>query len=131
MQQAILPKSKLEDLENNCNAILEDRDVKFIGVINKLGNLITGGFRKDLVPIGTEDKRKMMYMQLKLDLNMRNEYDDLYGPVQYVTSKRRDAEKISIPIGNYMVLLITKIDFKDSKIKKTISSFEPILGLKL
>ena len=131
MQQTILPKSKLEDLENHCNATLEDSDVKFIGVINTLGNLIAGGFRKDLVPIGTEDKRKMMYMQLKLDLNMRKEYDDLYGPVQYVTSKRKDAEKISIPIGNYMVLLITKIDFEDSKIKKIISAFEPILDLKL
>ena len=59
---------------------------------------------------------------------MRKDYDDLYGPVQYVMSKRRDAEKISIPIGNYMVLVITNIGFKDSKINKIISVFEPILG---
>ena len=130
MQQSILSKSKIEDLENYCDEILADNNVKFIGVINTLGNLIAGGFRKDVVPIGTEGKRRMMYMQLKLDLNMRNEYDDLFGPVRYVTSKRKDAEKISIPIGNYMILVITNIDFEDSKINKIISIFEPILGLK-
>ncbi len=127
MQQTILTKSKLEVLENCCNGILEQKGVKFIGVINALGNLIAGGFRKEIEPVGTIDKRKMMYMQLKLDLNMRNEYDDLFGPVRYVSSKRRDAEKISIPIGNYMVLLITEINFEDEKINKIIPVFEPIL----
>jgi len=128
MSHTILPKSKLENLEKSCNEILEQKDVKFIGVINPLGNLIAGGFRKDIEPIGSNEKRKMMYMQLKLDLNMRNEYDDLYGPVRYVASKRSYAQKISIPIGNYMVLLITDWSFGDSEINRIISIFEPILG---
>lgn len=127
MAYTILPKSKLEILENYCSEIFEQKEVKFIGVINPLGNLIAGGFRKDVEPIGSNEKRKMMYMQLKLDLNMRNEYDDLYGPVLYVASKRKDAEKISIPIGNYMILLITEMDFEDAKINKIRSVFEPIL----
>jgi len=126
----ILPKSVIEELENNCDKILKDKDVKFFGVVNNLGNLVAGRFQDRIKPIGTNNTRKMMYMQLKLDLNMRKDYDDLYGPVQYVISKRRDAEKISIPIGNYMVLVITKIGFKESKINKIISVFEPILGKK-
>jgi len=126
----ILPKSVIEELENNCDKILKDKDVKFFGVVNNLGNLVAGRFQDRIKPIGTNNTRKMMYMQLKLDLNMRKDYDDLYGAVQYVISKRRDAEKISIPIGNYMVLVITKIGFKESKINKIISVFEPILGKK-
>ena len=128
MTSRILPKSVIEELENNCDKILKDKDVKFFGVVNNLGNLVAGRFQDGIKPIGTNNTRKMMYMQLKLDLNMRKDYDDLYGPVQYVISKRRDAEKISIPIGNYMVLVITNIGFKDSKINKIISVFEPILG---
>ena len=127
---SVLPKSVIEELENNCDKILKDKDVKFFGVINNLGNLVAGKFQDGIKPIGTNNTRKMMYMQLKLDLNMREDYDDLYGPVQYVLSKRRNAEKISIPIGNYMVLVISKIGFKDSKINKIISVFEPILGKK-
>jgi len=127
---SVLPKSVIEELENNCDKILKDKDIKFFGVINNLGNLVAGKFQDGIKPIGTNNTRKMMYMQLKLDLNMRKDYDDLYGPVQYVTSKRRNAEKISIPIGNYMILVISKIGFKDSKINKIISVFEPILGKK-
>jgi len=127
---SVLPKSVIEELENNCDKILKDKDIKFFGVINNLGNLVAGKFQDGIKPIGTNNTRKMMYMQLKLDLNMRKDYDDLYGPVQYVLSKRRNAEKISIPIGNYMILVISKIGFKDSKINKIISVFEPILGKK-
>ena len=130
MTSRILTKSVIEELENNCDKILKDKDVKFFGVVNNLGNLVAGRFQDGIKPIGTNNTRKMMYMQLKLDLNMRKDYDDLYGPVQYVISKRRDAEKISIPIRNYMVLVITKIGFKESKINKIISVFEPILGTK-
>ena len=123
-----MPKFTIENLERHCNEILKQKDVKFIGVINPLGNLIAGGFRKDVESIGSNEKRKMMYMQLKLDLNMRKEYDDLYGPVRYVASKRSLAQKISIPIGNYMVLAITGWNFGDSEINKIITIFEPILG---
>ena len=103
-------------------------DIEFIGVINNMGNMIAGGFRKGVVPVGTKEIRKMMYMQLKLDLNMRKDYDILYGPVSYVVSKRSKAEKISIPIGNYMILLIANLNFNDdSKIKEIISVFKSSL----
>jgi len=102
----------------------------FVGVINNLGNLIAGGFGDDVEPLGNKDIRKMMYMQLKLDLKMREAYDELYGPVRYVVSKRRDTKKITIPVGNYMILTIAQINFEDKKIDEIISLFEPILDTK-
>lgn len=127
---SILSKSVLEELENNCNKVLKNKNVIFVGVVNSLGNLIAGGFRDGVKPLGSNETRKMMYMQLKLDLNMRKDYDNLFGPVRYVSSKRKDAEKISIPIGKYMILIITQINFKDEKINEIISIFEPILDSK-
>jgi hypothetical protein len=125
---SILSDSKLQEIEKNCKLILENDNIEFIGVINNMGNLIAGGFRKGVVPVGTEEIRKMMYMQLKLDLNMRKDYDSLYGPVNYVVSKRSKSEKITIPIGNYMVLLIANLNFNDdSKIKEIISVFKSSL----
>ena len=97
-------------------------------MINSLGNLIAGGFRKGIVQIVTDEVQKMMYMQLKLDLNMRKEYDGLFGSVNYVVSKRKNADKISIPIGTYMILLITETNFDhELTIKKITSTFKPIL----
>ena len=125
---SILPDSKLQEIEKKCKMILENDHIEFIGVINNMGNLIAGGFRKGVVPVGTEEVRKMMYMQLKLDLNMRKDYDSLYGPVSYIVSKRRDVEKISIPIGNYMILLIANLNFNDDlKIKEIMSIFKSSL----
>ena len=120
--------SELKVIEKKCDLFLEHENIKFIGVVNQLGNLVAGGFKDDVMPIGTEDTRKMMYMQLKLDLNMRKDYDGLYGSVEYVVSKRRDAEKISIPIGNYMILVIAEPNFDcGSIIKEIISIFKPYL----
>ncbi|WP_316504255.1 DUF6659 family protein [Nitrosopumilus sp.] len=124
----VLHSSNLNRLEEECNTILENDKIKFVGVINSLGNLIAGGFRKGIVQVVTDEVQKMMYMQLKLDLNMRKEYDELFGSVNYVVSNRKNADKISIPIGTYMILVITETNFDhELTIKKITSTFKPIL----
>jgi len=125
----LLHSSELKQLEEYCNLILEIDKIKFVGVINSLGNLIAGGFAKDTIPVGTEEVQKMMYIQLKLDLNMREDYDGLFGPVSYVVSKRSNAKKISIPIGTYMILLITEPEFDyEPTVEKITSTFKSVLG---
>ena len=125
----ILQSSQLNILENNCNLILEYNGVKFVGVVNYLGNLIAGGFKKGITPIGDENTRRMMYMQLKLDLTMRKDYDEFFGPVDYVVSKRGKISKISIPIKKHMIVLITNKGINyESLIKKTSNVFKSSLG---
>lgn len=125
----LLHSSELKKLEQECDVILENDKIKFVNVINSLGNLIAGGFAKDIVPVGTEELQKMMYMQLKLDLNMRKDYDGLFGTVSYVVSKRNNAKKISIPIETYMVLLIANPDFDyESTVDEITSLFKSVIG---
>ena len=124
---SVLTASKIAELEKACSLILENDDVKFVGVINNLGNLTAGGFSKKMKPVGSEQTWKMMYMQLKLDIEMRKDYDELFGPVSYVISKRRDVEKMSIPVGSYMILVITKLNFEIAKIEEIIAAFKSIL----
>ena len=123
---SVLNASKITEMEKACSLILENEDVKFIGVINNLGNLIAGGFSKKMKPVGSKQTWKMMYMQLKLDIEMRKDYDELFGPVSYVISKRRDVEKISIPVESHMILVITKLNFEIVKIEEIISTFKLI-----
>ena len=125
----ILQSSQLNILENNCNLILEYDGVKFVGVINYMGNLIAGGFKEGITPIGDENMRRMMYMQLKLDLTMRKDYDEFFGPVDYVVSKRGKITKISIPVKKHMIVLITNKNINyESVIKKTSNIFKSSLG---
>ncbi|WP_420544619.1 DUF6659 family protein [Nitrosopumilus sp.] len=124
---SVLTASEIAELEKECSLILENDDVKFVGGINNLGNLIAGGFSKKMKSVGSEQTWKMMYMQLKLDIEMRKDYDELFGPVRYVISKRRDVEKISIPVGSHMILVITKLNFEIAKIEEIIATFKSIL----
>lgn len=127
--KSILQSSQLETLEDNCNLILNDSRVKFVGVINYLGNLIAGGFKKGIPPMGNANTRKMMYMQLRLDLTMRQDYDELFGPVDYIVSKRGKITKISMPVNKHMIVLITKNSVNcESIIKKAKIVFKSSLG---
>ena len=124
-----LQSPHLNILETKCNLILEYNSVKFVGVINYLGNLIAGGFKKGITPMGNENMRRMEYMQLKLDLTMRKDYDELFGPVDYVVSKRGKITEISMPVKKYMiVLMIDKSMNYESIIKKTSAVFKSSLG---
>jgi len=128
-RKSILQSSQLSTLEDNCDLILNNNGVKFAGVINYLGNLIAGGFKKGVIPIGNENTRKMMYMQLRLDLSMRQDYDELFGPIDYVVSKRGKITKISIPVNKHMIILIIKNGMNyESIIKKTTTVFKSSLG---
>lgn len=126
---SVLESSQVSRLETDCNMILSHRGVRFVGVINYLGNLIAGGFKKGITPMGSENTRRMMYMQLRLDLSMRQEYDELFGPVDYVVSKRGRITKISMPVNKHMIILIIKNGINyESIIKKTNSIFQFSLG---
>lgn len=94
-----------KSLENVCNRMLKDPKIRFVGVINSMGNLVVGGLRDDLEPYETEEKRRMIYMQLRLDVNMRKEYDNTLGSIDYIASKRGKVLMISVPVYDHVVLI--------------------------
>lgn len=116
-------------LATNCKLILEYNGIKFVGVINYLGNLIMSGFKKGLTTMEKENIRRMIYEQLRLNLDIQKDYDRLFGPIDYVISKRNKITKISILVKKYMIVLITDNDINyESTIKKTSTVFKSVLG---
>ena len=99
-----------QQYEQKCEKLLEDKQLRFVGVINKLGNLIAGGFSHEIVPFETEEKNRMMYMQMVLEISMRKEFDTTLGEIDYIASKRKNALMISIPIGDELLLISTNPD---------------------
>ena len=72
---AQLTFSESKDLDHICKQILSLPDIRFCGVINRLGHLIAGGFKDGIIPSESEKERKMAFMQTILDINMRKEHD--------------------------------------------------------
>ena len=108
-------------LEKKCNELLDDDHIRFAGVINKMGNLIAGGFRKNVRPFQNDAKQRMLYMQMVLEISMRSEFDSDLGDVHYTASKRNKALMVTVPIEDKIVLVSSVPDASTERIVTKIN----------
>ena len=106
-------KSRLDDnkylhLENKCNEFLRDDEIRFVGVINNMGNLIAGGLSNRVDWIETDEKRRMLYMQMALEISMRKDFDNTLGEINYVSTNRKNVMMVTLPLNNHILLISAK-----------------------
>ncbi len=110
--------------EEKCERLLLDDSIRFAGLINSMGRLVAGGFKKGIAPLEDEADRQKMYMELALRVSMRKDFDYSLGPVKYSASRREKAVMMSFPINNNVLLVSAEphvnIDTLANKIMKTI-----------
>ncbi|QUC65527.1 hypothetical protein NsoK4_04630 [Nitrosopumilus sp. K4] len=123
-----LSSEQLKELDLACKRLIkEEKEVFHAGVINQLGNLIAGGFKNEKDPIFNKESMKVTYMQMQLDFNMRQEMDEVLGPIDYIASRREKQLVISVPIGKNIVLITAEPTADDKKIiKKAEELFDSI-----
>ena len=109
-------------LEKRCNDLLKDDQIRFAGVINKMGNLVAGGFRKDIEPFQNDSKQRMLYMQMVLEISMRREFDSDLGNINYTSSSRNKALMITVPINEKIVLVSSAPDASTKRIVAKINN---------
>jgi len=126
---AILQFEKIEELDTKCNKILrEDDKIRFVGVINNLGNLVAGGFKAGIIPLVDDKKTKMLYMQMVLEISMRRDFDDTLGCVNYIAANRNNALMITIPFNQYVVLVSAEsIASVEKIVTRIITIFKKII----
>ncbi len=123
----LLSPNDLKKLDKACEELSNDDKVRHVGVINELGRLVAGGFKKGKSPLIEDEKISMTYMQMQLDFKMRKELDDVLGPIDYIASRRTKQLIISVPIGDNIVLISAEPDADDKKIiKKAEELFDDI-----
>lgn len=119
----ILSNAKIKSLEESCQKLSKFDDVRHVGVINRLGNIVAGGIKNGLKPLLDDEKIRMVYMQLQLDFQMRKELDEILGPIDYIASRRKNLLMISVPVEDYLVLITAHPDSDDKKIIKKAEEF--------
>ena len=92
-------------LGDACDKLLKEFDVRFVGVINHLGNLIAGNCKIGIKPLEQGTKRKIMYTQMILSLSMDREFDETLGTVEYITSFRKNVMITSIPRKDGVIVI--------------------------
>lgn len=124
---ALLKIEDIKRLDKACKTLSNEDKVRHVGVINELGRLVAGGFRKGISPLLSDEKIRMVYMQMQLDFNMRQELDEVLGPIDYIASRRQKQLIISVPFGENLVLIAAEPDADDKKIiKKAEELFDEI-----
>lgn len=72
-----------------CSLLLEEPEIRFVGFLDSMGNLIAGGYRKGIIPLHDESERKKLHVDAVLRMKTQQDYDYDLGQMEYSVSRRR------------------------------------------
>ena len=99
-------KSNLSLYDDKCNQLLEQENIRFAGIIDDNGDLISGGFKKGLTPLEGDETRLKSFMEFVSKVSIRKEYDASLGPINYLAARRDKAVLVSFPFPVSKILLL-------------------------
>ena len=112
----------VESLEDSCKMILTNPELRFVGILNKMGRKIAGGFKEGISSYLEDTDNQMMYVQLTLEYLMRKDFDRQLGAIDYIASRRGKVTMISIPTQDYLILISAKRDVNVEEIIKQVNA---------
>ena len=108
--------SKPQDLQQKCDLLANEPEIRFAGFLDMMGNQIAGSFRKDVTPLKNEEERKKMFIEAVLRIRTRQDFDDNLGPVEYAAARRTNVVTLTFLVDG-MVLFISaepNVDIDDT-----------------
>lgn len=103
-----MSKTNYEIYENKCQKMLDEDEIRFAGIINEDGKLVSGGFKKDITPLENDEAKLKSFMEFVSKVTIRKEYDESLGPINYLAARRDKAVLVSFPFPvSKFVLLIS------------------------
>ena len=94
--------------DDKCEKLLLLDEVRFAGIINDQGTLISGGFKKGLTPLEGDESKLKSFMEFVSNISIRKEFDQSLGPINYLAARRDKAVLVSFPFPvSKIVLLIS------------------------
>ncbi len=116
---SVLTSEEKQSLNETCQEMLHIPGIRFVGVISQMGRLVAGGFKYGVKPLTNDESRRILFMQLVLEVNMRRELDDVLGPVKYIAAKRGKIRKITIPLNKRILVISAELNTDVEEITKT------------
>ncbi|HEU5221160.1 MAG TPA: DUF6659 family protein [Candidatus Nitrosotalea sp.] len=90
-----------ETLESICEMILDlDPNIRFAGVINNKGRLLTGHTKKGIRAFTTQKDQEMLHMETALGMRMRKEHNSHLGPVIFTVSYGSKIISMNFPLDD-------------------------------
>ncbi len=103
-----MSETNYEIYDNKCQKMLDEDEIRFAGIINEDGNLVSGGFKKEITPLEKDEAKLKSFMEFVSKVTIRKEYDKSLGPINYLAARRDKAVLVSFPFPvSKFVLLIS------------------------
>ncbi len=94
--------------ETKCQQLLQEKEIRFAGIINEQGVLVAGGFKQGILPLEGDETKLSGFMEFASRVSLRKEFDKTLGPINYIAARRDRLVLISFPFPvSKIVLLIS------------------------
>ncbi len=98
--------ARYPDYGPKCARLLKEKDVRFAGIIDADGRLVSGGQREGLPRLEENDRQLSSFMEFVSKITVRKEYDASLGPINYLAARRDKAVLISFPFPVSGIILL-------------------------
>jgi hypothetical protein len=103
-----MTQGNVQIYDDKCKKLLEENEIRFAGIIDDVGELISGGFKPGLTPLESDETKLKSFMEFVSKASIRKEFDQSLGPINYLAARRDKAVLISFPFPiSKIVLLIS------------------------
>ena len=103
-----MSETNYEIYDNKCQKMLDEDEIRFAGIINEDGKLVSGGFKKEIIPLENDEAKLKSFMEFVSKVTIRREFDESLGPINYLAARRDKAVLVSFPFPvSRFVLLIS------------------------
>jgi hypothetical protein len=92
--------------DEKCEKLLQENEIRFAGIINDQGKLISGGFKKGITPLEGDETKLQSFMEFVSKISIRTEFDQSLGPINYLAARRDKAVLISFPFPVSKIILL-------------------------
>ena len=89
-----------------CNILLQESEIRFAGIVDKDGQLVSGGFKEGISPYEGDETRLQSFLEFVSKASIRKEYDESLGPINYLAARRDKAVLVSFPFPVTQILLL-------------------------
>ena len=110
--------------EQNCNLLLNEREIRYAGIINKMGRQITGDYKRTITPLVDEEEHKLC-LEHTLEIMLTRDLDEALGSIDSIVTKRKKVQMITIPMNDFSLLIsANKTADSEKIIKKALKIFQ-------
>jgi len=99
-----------EIYDEKCKRLFEEDTIRFAGILDEKGEIISGGFKPGLTPLEGDKVKLKSFMEFVSKASIRKEFDQSLGPINYLAARRDKAVLISFPFPVSRITLLVSAE---------------------